>query len=233
MKKATPYVVAIALPCLLNSCVGPGLMAMQGNALGAIANRGGGADQQNKFRQDQANTVNQGTAAGAGIGALAGGLLAQRFGIAGVLAGAVIGGAIGNAVGQNVAMKKALAQTTEANLDACINASIKENRRAQGRINDLRNQLATYKTKISNARAKNDTRALAGYKKELQTLDNSYAGEIKNLNTGIGLQDQVAAKAGAGNSRYAKLSSTNTELKQSRGQLESDRREVASLMNSL
>ncbi len=233
MKKATPYVVAILLPCMLSSCVGAGLMAAQGGALGAIANRGGGAQQQGRFMNDQNRTVSQGTAGGALVGGAAGMLLQRQFGLAGVLAGALIGAAAGNAIGQHVAMKKALAQTTEANLDACIQESIKENRKAQGQINDLRQKLANIKKGISNARAKNDTRALAGYKKDLQSLHGSYAGPIKTVDEGINVQSQVLTKAGSGNSRYAGLNNSLTELKQSRGQLESDRREVASLMNSL
>ena len=233
MKKATPYVVAIVLPCLLNSCVGPGLMAAQGGALGAIANRGGGAQQQGRFMNDQNRTVNQGTAGGALVGGAAGLLLQRQFGIAGVLAGALIGAAAGKALGQHVAMKKALAQTSEANLDACVQESIQENRRAQSQINDLRLKLANIKKGISNARAKNDTRALAGYKKDLQSLHGSYAGPIKSMDEGIGVQGQVLAKAGKGNSRYAELNNSLTQMKQSRSQLESDRREVASLMSHL
>ncbi len=241
MKKATPYVVAVLLPCMLGSCANPALASAQRGALGAIANRGDGTTQQSKFQADQNRVRNESTAVGAVVGVVAFRVAAvaaaRRFGPVGALAvilgGALFGAALGDKAGQHVAMKKALAQTTEANLDACIQESIKENRRAQGEIQNLRQKLANIKKGISNARAKNDTRALAGYKKDLQSLHGSYAGPIKNLDTGILEQSKVIAKAGSGNSRYAGLNNSLTELKQSRSQLESDCREVASLFISL
>lgn len=230
MKKAAPAVVALLIPCTLTSCMNPALLMAQDNAHSSISKRGGGADQHQKFANDQKKTVLQGTGVGALLGA---GLGAALGGGRGAVYGALIGGAIGNQFGQGVAMKKALAQTTEANLDAAINEASKRNANARQRVASLRNDLANYKARIQKARAINDTKELARIKNDLGKVDRQLSGEVSEFDSSIGMQRQLVTKVGSGNSRYASLNSNLRQSTENRNALESQRRQVASLMNSL
>ncbi len=230
IKKSAPVIAAILIPCLTTSCVMPALMAAQGMASGAIAKRGGGQAEQDKFKKDQNKTMIQGTGLGAILGAGAGYALG---GGRGAIAGALIGGMLGNQFGQHVAMKKALAQTSEANLDACIKESLAENETARKRVNSLTTELANYKQRISAARAQNNTKELAKIKGELKSLHGKVGGEVASYDKGIGMQKQIVTKVGSSNSKYAKLSSTLRQSTESRNALESKHTQIASLMNSL
>ncbi len=230
-KKAAPYLIAILIPCLTTSCVAPALLAAQASARGAIANKGGTAADQQKFNKDQNKTMIQGTGLGALLGAGAG--LALGGDWQGALVGAAIGGMLGNQFGQHVAMKKALAQTSEANLDACIKESLADNAKARQRVGALRTQLANYKQRISAARAQGNTREIAKIKGELVMLDKQVGGEVASYDNGIGMQRQIVTKVGPSNTKYAKLNSTMRESTESRNALESQRKQIASLMNSL
>ncbi len=229
-KKAAPILTAILLPCLASSCVAPALLAAQSMAQGAIAKRGGTAADQEKFRKDQNKTMIQGTGLGAILGAGAGYALGGRSGL---VAGALIGGMLGNQFGQHVAMKKALAQTSEANLDACIKESLADNAAARKRVGALQSQLAGYKKRISAARAQNNTQEIAKIKGELKSLDKQVGGEVASYDKGIGMQKQIVTKVGPSNTKYAKLNSTMRDSTESRNALESQRKQIASLMNSL
>jgi hypothetical protein len=229
-KKAAPYLIAVLIPCLTTSCVAPALMAAQSMAQGAIAKRGGGAAEQEKFRKDQNKTMIQGTGLGAILGAGAGYALG---GSRGAIAGALIGGMLGNQFGQHVAMKKALAQTSEANLDACIKESLADNATARKRVGALQSQLADYKKRISAARAQGNTREVTKIKGELVKLEKQVGGEVASYDKGIGMQKQIVTKVGPSNTKYAKLNSTMRESTESRNALESQRKQIASLMNSL
>jgi len=230
-KKAVPLLTALILPLLVSSCANPALLMAQSGALGSIAKRGGGAAEQDKFKKDQRNTQLQGTGLGALLGAGAG--LALGGDWQGALVGAAIGGLIGNQFGQHVAMKKALAQQSEANLDAAIKESLADNAAAQKRVTSLRSQLATYKQRISAARAQNNARELAKIKGELKSLDSTVAGEVSSYDKGIGMQRQIVAKVPSSNTKYAKLNTTLRQSTESRNALESQRKQIASLMNSL
>jgi outer membrane lipoprotein SlyB len=230
MKKAAPAIAAILIPCTMSSCMSPALLMAQQGAHGSIAKRGGNAADQQRFAKDQRNTVLQGTGVGALLGA---GLGAALGGGRGAAYGALIGAALGNQFGQSVAMKKALAQTTEANLDAAINEASRKNAAARQRVSSLRSQLATYKARINKARASNDARELARIKTDLGKLDNQIAGEVNDMDGDIGMQRQLVTKVGSGNTRYARLNSGLRESTENRNALESERRQVASLMNSL
>ncbi|OYW73446.1 MAG: hypothetical protein B7Z37_21370 [Verrucomicrobia bacterium 12-59-8] len=202
----------------------------QSMAQGAISKRGGTQADQEKFRKDQNKTMIQGTGLGAILGAGAGYALG---GTRGAIAGALIGGMMGNQFGQHVAMKKALAQTSEANLDACIKESLADNAAAEKRVGSLRTQLSEYKRRISAARAQNNTKELAKIKGELKSLDKQVGGEVSNYDKGIGMQKQIVAKVPSSNTKYAKLSSTLRQSTESRNALESQRTQIASLMNTL
>ncbi|MFN0079348.1 MAG: YMGG-like glycine zipper-containing protein [Prosthecobacter sp.] len=222
---------AILLPCLSSSCVGPALMAAQQLAQGAIAKRGGGAAEQQKFAKDQTKTQRQaevgGLVLGAGIGALAGG------GWKGAAIGAGVGLLAGHFFGQHVATKKALAQASEANLDACIKESLADNAAVRKRVSSLNSELAAYKKRISVARAQGNGKELAKIKVELNNLNSKVAGEVKTYDAGIGMQKQIVAKVPSSNTKYAKLNSTLRESTGNRDQLESSRRQIASLRDTL
>jgi hypothetical protein len=231
MKKAAPAVVALLIPCTLTSCMNPALLMAQDGAHSSISKRGGGAAEHQKFANDQKKTVTQGTILGGLLGAGLGVALGGDVGSA--AAGALIGGLLGNQFGQSVAMKKALAQTTEANLDAAINEAAKRNANARQRVASLRNDLANYKARIQKARAINDTKELARIKNDLNKVDRQVAGEVSEFDNSIGMQRQLVTKVGSGNSRYAGLNSNLRQSTENRNALESQRRQVASLMNSL
>ena len=229
-KKAAPILTAILLPCMLSSCVAPALLAAQSMAQGAISKRGGTKAEQDKFKKDQNKTVLQGT----GLGALAGGGIGYAIGgWRGAAIGAAFGGLVGNQFGQHVAMKKALAQTSEANLDAAIKESLADNAAVEKRVASLRTQLTDYKRRISAARAQNNTQELARIKGELKSLDKQVGGEVASHNNGISMQKQIVGKVPSSNTKYAKLNSTLRQSTESRNALESQRTQIASLMNTL
>lgn len=229
-RKSVPVIAAILFPCMLSSCVDPALQAQQSSAHRAIDKRGGTGAEHEKFQKDQRNTMLQGTGLGAVLGAGAGYLLGDTRG---ALAGALIGGALGNKFGQSVAMKKATAQTTEANLDASIKDALAANARANARVGALRKELASYKTRISAARARNDTRELARIKGELNTLHKSVGQDVASQDQSIGRQQKLISQVPSSNSKYAKLNTTLRASSESRSALESERKQIASLMNSL
>lgn len=183
-----------------------------------------------KFRKDQNKTMIQGAGMGALLGAGAGYALG---GGRGVVAGALVGGKLGNQFGQHVAMKKALAQTSEANLDAAIKESLAENAAAKKRVGALQSELAAYKKRISAARAQGNTAEVAKIKGELVKLEKQVGIEVASYDKGIDMQKQIVTKVGPSNTKYAKLNSTLKQSTESRNALESQRKQIASLMNSL
>lgn len=232
-KKVAPVLTAILIPCLATSCALPALAAAQASAHQAISKKGGTAADHQKLDNDQQKTVAQGTGLGAGIGLATTLALGNRLGPWGQIA--VMGGSIlaGNLLGQYVARKKALAQTTEANLDAAIKESLNENAAAKKRVSSLQTQLANYKKRIAAARAQGNTAEITKIKGELTALDKKVGGEVATYDKGISVQKQIVTKVGSSNTKYAKLNSTLKDSTESRNALESQRKQIASLMNSL
>lgn len=221
------------LPISLTSCAMPGLVAAQGQALESIGRSGAGAQKQNKFMADQDKTVGQGTAAGAITGGAAAMLLARRLGPLGQLAVVAGGTIIGNQVGQAAAKKKAGDMTVDANLDSAIRDAAAANRTAKKNVSKLSSQLASLKQKAARARSKGDTNELKKIKEEAKALQDNVLAQGKQMDSQISTQNSLVKKMGTQNSKYSEVSSGVTSLKQSRSQLESTRREVASLYNTL
>ncbi len=168
----------------------------------------------------------QGTGLGSLLGAGAGYSLG---GSRGAIAGALISGMSGNQFGQHVAMKKALAQTSDANLDAAIKESLTEDAAARKRTSLLRHDLMNYRSRISAARAKNDTRELARIKGELKVLNQQVGSEVASRDKSIGMQRQLVAKLPSTNTRYAKLNDALQQNTASRNNLASVQQLLASI----
>lgn len=238
IQKIVPATAAILIPALLGSCVSQKTTPEQDLALKSMAKRGDSPAAQTKFMRDQHSTVVAGVVTGRVLGAAAVYALGNRLGplgqIAVILGGAAVGGLVGDQIiSQPVARKKALAQTTEANLDAAIKESLTDNAKARRQVGALRTELSTYKQRVSAAQAKNDTKDLAKIKDGLLTLNKNVAAQVKEYDSGIGMQRQIIAKAGPANARQPKLSSTLKESIESRNALETERKQVVSLINSL
>lgn len=223
---------AISLSASMTSCVNPSLQNAQGNAVGAIRQSGGTAQDQQKFMADQKKTVGQGTVGGAILGGLAGAALQRQFGIAGVIGGAALGGLIGNQVGQGVAKKKANAEVVDSSLDGAIRDAIAANRSARRSVDSLRGQLAGLKQRANKAKANGDQQELNRIRNQLKTLDGNYLSQQKQIEGQISTQQNLAKQMGSSHAKYSEISSGVTSQQQLRAQVESDRREIASLMNS-
>ena len=108
----------------------------------------------------------QGTAIGAGAGALIGAAFGGRQG---ALIGAAIGGASGFAYGSHIANKKAQYRSTEDWLDACIAQANSKRREAVSYNRQLENKLASLQREVKVAAAAKDRVKLASLKREIGT----------------------------------------------------------------
>ncbi|MFN0079349.1 MAG: hypothetical protein ACKVY0_23030 [Prosthecobacter sp.] len=226
------------MPALLGSCVSQKTTPEQELALNSMAKRGDTPEAQTKFMRDQHTTVVAGVVTGRVLGAAAVYALGNRLGplgqIAVYLGGAAVGGLVGDQIiSQPVARKKALAQASEANLDAAIKESITENAKARRQVAALRTELISYKNRVTAAQAKGDAKEFAKIKDGLLTLNKNVAAQVREYDSGIGMQKQIIAKVSPANAKQPKLSSTLKESIESRNTLETERKLVVSLMNSL
>jgi len=108
----------------------------------------------------------QGTAIGAGGGALIGALLGGRKG---ALIGAAAGGLAGFAYGTHIANKKAQYKSTEEWLDACIAQAKSKRNEAVAYNHQLNNKLASLEREVRMAKASNDKAKLVTLKREIGT----------------------------------------------------------------
>ena len=236
-RKLVPVVTAVMMPLVLVSCAG--MSAQQYAASQAIdrAERKGAAARgtQEKFQRDQRTTVNQGTAGGAILGALAGGIIGNQRGNAGAgaLIGGLAGGLMGHQVGQNVANKKAAAVVVDVNLDVYIQEARSANRSARATVRSLRSQLSSLKSQVARAQASGDRAALSSAKSHLKIMQSQAAAAESSLDGAISRGSRQLNKAGTNHSQYESLSSGLGDATETRGQVESTRREISSLMNQI
>lgn len=223
---------ALSLPLVSASCTNASLLAAQSRAHGSIAASGAGAEKHAKFEADQQRTVAQGTAGGAVLGGVAGALLRRQLGPAGWLIGAAAGGLIGNQVGQKVAEKKANAQNIDSQYDGAIKDALAANKSARRSVDSLRSQLATLRNRAKKAQGSGDADEIKKVKDDLRALDGNYLAAIKVVDGNISNGQKVASKAGKSNKQYGEITSGVSSQQQLRKQAESDRREIASLLNS-
>jgi len=223
---------ALSLPFSTTSCMNPALLAAQNRAHGSIAASGAGAQKHAKFQADQNRTVNQGTAGGALLGGIGGALLQRQLGPAGWLIGAAVGGLVGNQVGQGVAKKKADAQNIDSQYDGAIKSALAANKSARRSVDSLRSQLATLKSRANKAKASGDANEIKKVKDDLRALDGNYLAAIKVVDGNVSTGQKLAKQAGSGNKQYADVTSGVSSQQQLRKQAETDRREIASLLNS-
>lgn len=229
LRKHASLTAAVILPFFISSCA-EGLANAQAGALSALGrNKGAGA--QDKFKNDQARTVNEGTLAGAGVGAIAGAALYKKFGVTGILAGAAIGAIAGHAFGEHVAMKKALAAQNSANLDGAIKEAQGENAAARKRVSSLRGQLAQLKAKGRAAKARGDEGAVKQIKLEMKELDRKVLADEKAVDETVTFQTQLKKKVPESNSKYAAISSGLSDSTKTRSSYNSLHNEIGSALN--
>lgn len=236
-RKLVPVTAAAVLPFVFASCAGMSADRMAATDAVARAERKGAIapGSQQKFQRDQDNTVTQGTVGGALLGALAGGIIGNQSGRAGegALIGGLAGGFMGNTFGRGVADKKARAVVVDVNLDSYIQDARKANQSARATVRSLRGQLATLRTKVARAKASGDRAALRDAKSQLRIMESQASSEANNLNRAITSGSKQLNKAGSKHPQFQSLSNGIGDATQTRGQVESTRREIASLMNQI
>lgn len=236
-RKLVPATTAMMIPLFFVSCAG--MSAQQYAASQAIdrAERKGAIARgsQQKFQNDQRKTVTQGTAGGAILGALAGGIIGHQQGNAGAgaLIGGLAGGLAGNAFGQGVANKKAAAVVVDVNLDVYIQEARSANRSAKATVRSLRGQLSSLKSQVARARASGDRAALSSAKSQLRIMQSQASSEEKSLDSAISRGSRQLNKAGTKHPQFDSLSNDLGEATETRGQVESTKREIASLLNQI
>ncbi|MEI6673952.1 MAG: YMGG-like glycine zipper-containing protein [Verrucomicrobiota bacterium] len=150
----------------------------------------------------------QGTAIGAGAGALIGAAFGGRQG---ALIGAAIGGASGFAYGSHIANKKAQYRSTEDWLDACIAQANSKRREAVSYNHQLENKLASLQREVKVAAAAKDRVKLASLKREIGTERAAAQKQAAVFGKEAELQHSAIKQAGGqGGSRLSSLrESTN------------------------
>lgn len=237
LRKMAPVTAASLIPFVFASCTG--MSADQYAASQAIdrAERKGAVAQgtQEKFQRDQQNTVTQGTVGGAVLGGVLGGVIGHQSGNAGAGAaiGALGGGLAGNTFGRSVADKKARAVVVDVNLDVYIKEARDANRSARATVRSLRGQLASLKTKVAKAKASGDRATLASAKSQLRIMESQASAEQKSLDRAISSGTKQLNKAGSGHKQFGELSSGVSSATETRGEVESTKREIASLLNQI
>jgi uncharacterized protein YcfJ len=225
----------------LPSCATPGASsATQTRTLGetqyeareAIRESGGTEQDVQKFQADQHKTVRQGTTAGSVVGLAAGAALARQV-PGGALIGLVAGRIIGNQVGKGVAKTKAGAEIVDSSYDGAIKNAVAANQIAQKNVASLRGQLADLKRRANRARSKGDAGEILKVKNDILALDQKYQQQEQSLDTGIATNQKLASQITPSNKQYADVTSAVKSGQQSRAQVEADRKEIASLLNSL
>jgi hypothetical protein len=230
LRRRAPIIAVAMMPFMLNSCITPDLMNAQAGALGALG-RTGGAGAQNRFMNDQANTVNQGTAVGAGAGMIAAAALGRRLGPLGALAVVAGGALIGNAFGRHVAMKKALAVQSSANLDAAIAEAKSDNASASKNLSSLRSQLAALKKRAAAAKASGNSNELSMVKADMRKLQATVNSGRKSLDTAVQNQTALSGKLNSSNAKYASIRSGLATTTSTRAGYDSLSKEIGSALN--
>lgn len=150
----------------------------------------------------------QGTAIGAGAGALLGAALGGRQG---ALIGAAVGGATGFAYGSHIANKKAQYKSTEEWLDACIAQANTKRREAVAYNRQLNNKLASLQNQVRMAKASGDKAKLVTLKREIGTEKAAAQKQAAVFSKEAEMQNSAIKQAGGkGGSRLSSLrESTN------------------------
>lgn len=145
----------------------------------------------------------QGTAIGAGAGALLGAALGGRKG---ALIGAAIGGAGGFAYGTHIANKKAQYKSTEEWLDACIVQANTKRREAVAYNHQLNNKLASLENQVRMAKAAGDKSKLVSLKREIGTERVAAQKQASTFGKEAEMQQSAVKQAGGkGGSRLSSL----------------------------
>ncbi|MEI6175402.1 MAG: YMGG-like glycine zipper-containing protein [Verrucomicrobiota bacterium] len=145
----------------------------------------------------------QGTAIGAGAGALIGAALGGRQG---ALIGAAIGGASGFAYGSHIANKKAQYKSTEEWLDACISQAESKRRDAVAYNRKLDNRLAQLQREVRTASAAGDKAKLATLRREISSERSAAQKQAATFSKEAEMQRSAIKQAGGeGASRLSSL----------------------------
>ncbi len=172
----------------------------------------------------------QGTAIGAGVGALAGNLIGRNT--QGTLIGAGIGGLAGFAYGTHVANKKASYASTEDWLDACIVQAEGKRKEAVAYNDRLNRELTRLRSEVRVAKAANDRSKLASLKRQIgseraaaQKQSAAFSKEAQANRSAI----QQAGSEGA--SRVKSLRSTTSGIETQVSTMNKTEQSLASLQN--
>lgn len=236
-RRLVPVTAAAVLPFCFASCAGMSDERYAASEAIDRAERKGAVapGTQQKFQRDQDNTVAQGTVGGAVLGGILGGVIGHQRGNtgAGAAIGAVGGGLLGNTYGRSVADRKAAAVVVDVNLDVYIQEAREANRSAKATVRNLRGQLAGLRKQVTQAKARGDRAALVSARTQLRTMQNQANVEERNLDRAIGSGTRQLNKAGRGHPQFQGLSSGVSSATETRGEVESTKREIASLLNQI
>lgn len=160
--------------------------------------------------QDGQLAQGQGTAIGAGAGALLGAAIGGRQG---ALIGAAIGGASGFAFGTHIANKKSQYKSTEEWLDACIVQAEKQRKAAVAYNNKLDNRLASLQKEVRVAKAAGDKSKLASLKREISSERSAAQQQASVYNKEAEMNRNAIQQAnGEGSSRLKSLRTSTSGI---------------------
>lgn len=168
--------------------------------------------------EDGRLTQAQGTAIGAGSGALLGLAIGAATGnsdaaLKGAAIGAALGGAGGFAYGSHIANKKAKYKSTEEWLDACITQAESKRKEAVAYNNKLNSQLSRLQNEVKMAKSAGDKSKLASLKREIRSEKAAAEKQATVFSKEAELQRGAIKEAGSeGSSRLKSLRSSTSGI---------------------
>ncbi len=179
---------------------------------------------------DREVTQAQGTAIGAGAGAILGQVIGGNT--QSTLIGAGIGSLAGLAYGTHVANKKASYANTEDWLDACIVQAEDTRKKAVAYNDRLNNQLARLRKEVQIAKAANDQRKLASLNREIRSERATAQKESATFAKEAQINRSAIQEAGGeGGSSLKSLRSTTSGIETQVSAINSNEKSLASLQN--
>ncbi len=191
---------------------------------------------------DSRRTKTEGTAAGAGIGAVVGAAAGQIFGrdtestVIGAALGAAIGGGAGWVYGNHVANKKAQYASQEDYLNACIASARQVNNETRQYNASLRTEISRLNQEIDLLVAKNRQNRsyrnqLARKREEVQQKQTDANNRLQRAQDEVAIQKEVLSreKGGGSSNEVRALDQEIARLEQTARELESQTQALAAI----
>ncbi len=233
-KRFRKLIVGIIISAFLSGCI----------PLQNIGNTDSGLqDTERTNSEDATKTKQQGTLAGAGVGAAVGGLLGQALGhnTKATLIGAGLGAALGSLAGyklaENLAERKKQYKTTEQGLDGERTYWNGKNQELREENHKTSEQIIALNERLKSVKSRKVSAALTAHEKA------AYLEEIQqNKNHKIALNNELTAlneykenlvKAGGDQFKAQQLENEIVALRENISMLDSNNRQMAKIVNAL